>query len=349
MILILVMHAAHGLGGVDLNLLRVLDALLRERHLTRAGARLGLSQSATSHALARLRDLFDDPLFVRTPRGLVATPRAEELEEPLAQAMEALGRCLEESTPFEPRRSRRTFTVATADYGSFVLIPPLLEAVTREAPDVDLWLKTVAEDPFDQLARGDADVVIVPSREEEAPSGIRSRALYDERFVCLVRRDHPVVGQTLDLDTWTSLRHVFIAPRGTPGGVVDTALAAMGKTRRVALAVPHFLMAPHIVAESDLVLTLGEHVAQAFVRILPVRIVEAPVKLPTFNLRMFWHERQHRVPAQQWFRALMLRANGLGGASSPSPEKRRKAPVTSPPRPAKGGEVVGAPTIAGSP
>jgi DNA-binding transcriptional LysR family regulator len=296
------MPGVHDVAAVDLNLVRVLAALLDEQHLTRAGQRLGLTQPATSHALARLRRLFGDPLFVRTARGLAPTARARELAEPVRDAMRALDRCFRAEEPFVAASAAHRFSIATADYGSFVLVPRLLERVGRDAPNVDLWLRPLDAAFAEQLARGDADVVVAPTRSDDLPVAIRSRALYREHFACLVRTGHPLLKKGIDLAAWTAMRHVLIAPRGTPGGVVDETLAQLGKRRRVALAVPHFLLAPHVVAGSDLIVTVGARVAEAFAAILPVRVVAPPVKLPGFEMRMYWHERQHRVPAQQWLR-----------------------------------------------
>lgn len=318
------------LAAMDLNLLRVLDAVLGERHLTRAAARVGLSQPATSHALARLRRLFGDPLFVRTREGLVPTARAEALAAPLHEALALLTRCVEGAAAFDPATTRRRFTVATADYGLFVLIPPLLERLGREAPGADLWVRAVASDPFEQLARGDADVVLSPLDVAAPPAAIHARTLYEERFVCMVRQGHPRVKRTLDLATFASLPHVFIAPRGTPGGAVDEALARRGLERRVALAVPHFLVAPHVVAGSNLILTIGARVADAFVGMLPLRIVEPPLEIPTFIVKMVWHERQHHDAGLSWFRALMAdvartRLSGKKGAGGVT--RRRSSPA----------------------
>ncbi len=299
------MLPAHEAAGVDLNLVRVLDALLAEQHLTRAGKRLGLTQSATSHALGRLRRLYDDPLFVRTSRGLCPTARAQELAVPVREAMRALDRCFHAEEPFVASRAARSFSVAAADYGSFVIAPKLLERLGQEAPNVDLWLRPLEPAFEQQLARGDADVVVNPARTDELPAAVRSRLLYRERFVCLVRKGHPAAKKAIDLTTWTSMRHVLVAPRGTPGGIVDQTLAQLGKRRRVALTVPHFLLAPHLVAGSDLVVTLGARVAEAFAAILPLRVLDPPVKLPGFEVRMYWHERHHRDPAQQWFREMV--------------------------------------------
>jgi len=308
MIDIHIMPIVHDVSAVDLNLLRVLGALIDEQHLTRAGKRLGLTQPATSHALARLRRVFDDPLFVRTSRGLAPTPRAQQLAEPVRAAMRAIDRCFRAEAPFVPASAVRSFSIATSDYGSFVLAPELIERLGREAPSVDVCLRPLDAAFGEQLARGEADLVVAPKRGDELPAGIHSRRLFRERFVCLLRRGHPLLKRGIDLATWTSMRHILITPRGTAGGVVDDALAELGSRRRVVLTVPHFLLAPHLVTGTDSVVTLGARVAEAFAQILPLCVVDPPVKLPTFEVRMYWHERHHRDPAQQWLRAAVLGA-----------------------------------------
>lgn len=303
------------LGSLDLNLLRVLDALLRERHLTRAAKGLGLSQPAASHALGRLREHFDDPLFIRAAAGLVPTPRAAALENKLRSAMVALSECVTNTPEFDPGTARMTFAMATADYGSFVLVPPLLERLAREASGVGVWVRSVREDLFADLARGNADVHVGPVPMGATAPGIHMKPLFEEQFVCVVRRGHPGVGARLSLDTYANLPHVFVAPRGTPGGVVDQVLAEHGRQRRVAIAVPQFLLAPHLVASSDMVLTIGRRVAEAFARMLPLRILEPPVRLPPFLTQLVWHERTHADPAHRWFRACVE-------ATVPRPAKR---------------------------
>lgn len=293
------------LHGLDLNLLRLLDALLTERHLTRAAKRVGLSQPAMSHGLARLRKHLGDPLFVRARQGLEPTVRATRIAGPLREALASIERCLADDT-FDPATARRSFSLATADYGAFILLPPLLARVTPIAPGVDLWARTIADDWMAQLAQGDVDATLTVLDPKTVGASIHTRLLYEERFVCVVRQGHPRVKKRLDLDTWASLPHAFVSLRGTPGGVVDDVLAKHGKTRRVACAVPHFLVAPHVVAGSDMVLTVGSRVAEGFAKMLPLRVVEAPVELPGFRLRLAWHERHHHDPAQRWFRAQLV-------------------------------------------
>jgi DNA-binding transcriptional LysR family regulator len=295
------MHAVN-LAAVDLNLLVTLEALLAERSVTRAARRLGLSQPATSHALQRLRDLFGDPLLVRVPGGLQATDRALALAGPLAQALEAVRRTLDGPAAFDPGSARRTFAVATADHGSFVLLPELWATLNAEAPGVDV---TVRVDSIDQgrreLADGELDLLIGPYHRESA--GFYRQRLLHERFVCVLRRGHPAARGGMGLDEWLALPHLLVSPQGRPGSVVDTALAAMGRARRVGLMVPQFLVAPHVVAASDLVWTAPERMARAYTALLPLTVLPVPIPLEGFTVWQSWHERRHRDPGHAWLRS----------------------------------------------
>lgn len=307
------MHDAPNLAALDLNLLVVLEALLGERHVTRAAARLGLSQSATSHALARLRRLLGDPLLVRDGQALVPTVRAAALAPRLADALGSLRAALAPPARFDPATARRRFTLGLADYSQFVLLPPLLARLSALAPHVDLVAQDYSPGRLDEL-----DVTVAPDRSiaRSDPLGpgrtpaLRARRLFRERYVCLARRGHPRIGKRLDLATFAALPHAFIAPRGTPGGVVDDALAERGLSRRVALMIQHFLVAPYAVAGSDLVITLAERLALAFVDHLPLAIHEPPLALPRFTMQLYWHERHHLDPAHRWLRQQLIEVAG---------------------------------------
>lgn len=310
--------APNPLLGLDLNLLLVLDALLGERHVTRAGLRIGLSQPATSRALSRLREHFHDPLLVREGNTLVPTSRAEELAAPLTAAITALQEALTPPTPFDPSTARRTFTLATADYGQFVVLPPLISRLQSAAPGVDLVVLDLGSTPVHQaLSDGLVDVVIAPrpgaTRLSRPPAEVYDggahlyrRHLFDERFVCLVRDGHPRVKSRLSLETFVDLPHAFIAPRGTPGGIVDDVLEAQGLTRRVAVMVQSFLVAPWLVAQSDLIITLAERLARALSNTLPLRVLKPPLVIPDFAMELAWHERRHLDPAHRWLRAELV-------------------------------------------
>jgi DNA-binding transcriptional LysR family regulator len=305
---IMVMHPMH-LTGIDLNLALVLHAVLEEKSVSRAARQLGLSQSATSHALARLRNLLEDPVVVRTPEGLVPTPRAQQLAPALTSGLQALEQALLSRPAFEPASAQRSFRLGASDYAEFLLLPPLLERVGKNAPLIDLWAVPLRPDQEVQLATGDLDIAIgLPPSDRLA--GLHLESLFEERFVCLVRKGHPLTRGKMTVTRFAKARHALIAPRGRPGGAVDSALEARGLTRRVSLAVPHFLVAPPIVARTDLVLTIAERIAQAFREILPLTVLEPPLPLPRFTVAMMWHHRTHADPACAWLRSTIREAAG---------------------------------------
>ena len=304
MICIGIMRDVHdGLSGIDLNLLLALDALLAERHVTRAAARLGLSQSAASHALARLRDLLDDPLLVRGPRGaMLPTPRALVLTPLVERALVEVAAVLRPPEVFDPRTSRRTLRIGAGDYAELVLLPALFARMAEQAPGIDLFVRTVPDDIPAGLAAGDVDLALAPIRPQDTSAACYQRLLFDETFVCAVRRGHPATRQRLTLDRFCAMDHLLIAPRGTPGGYVDDALTARGRTRRVALAVPHFLIVPHVIARTDLIVTLASRIAAAFAESHGLATLRPPVDVPGFAIHMIWHERAHGDAAQRWLR-----------------------------------------------
>ena len=267
---------ARPLGGIDLNLLFALDALIAEKSVTRAARRLGVTQSAASHALARLRELLGDPILVRLGNDMSVTPRASALAEPLREVMDRIGGIVHGSASFEPARAARTFVVRTSDYTEMVLLPSLVGRLQREAPGIDLRVRAAADDAFASLRDGTVDLAIAPMTE--TPAGLFCQPLVDDRFVCLVRLDHPTVGDALTLEQYAALPHLLIAPRGRPQAHVDEALARHGLRRRVAVSVPHFSTAPFALAESDLILTMAERVATVAATMAKVRIVAPPIR-----------------------------------------------------------------------
>lgn len=305
MIGIHIMHDVH-LGDIDLNLLRVLEVLLATRSVTVAGRRLHLSPSATSHALGRLREIFGDALLVRGTGGLVPTLRAEQMVEPLRAALSAMQDAIATPQPFDPGNAERSFTIGSADYSDLVLLPALAARLAAEAPGIDLDVRSAGNDPVESLLRSESDLVIGPDVAGNDRPGIRAHTLFVDRFVCLVRRDHPAIATKWTIQRFASLRHAFIAPRGRPGGIIDAALAKLGLSRRVALMVQHFLAVPFVVAQTDLVLTVPERVALAFMGSLPLAMVPPPVEVPGFAMQLLWHDRSHDDPPQRWLRQLVI-------------------------------------------
>jgi len=303
------MRGAHdvSLAGIDLNLLVVLDALLAERHVTRAAKRVGLTQSAASHALARLRGVLDDPLLVRGPGGqLVATERAAAIAPRLRRALDDLGIALRGEAGFTPATARRTFRIATTDHGELALLPQLVALLAREAPNVDVWAVPPLEDPSDALAAGEIDAAVGVWRDRPWPAGIYMKPMFQETFRCVVRRGHPAAKQRLTLDRFCELAHLLIAPRGRGLGLIDEELAKVGRSRRIAMAVPHFLIAPHVVAASDLVVTLASRVADVFAAPFKLAMLPSPVALAPFTTQLVWHERTHHDAGHRWLRQQLL-------------------------------------------
>jgi DNA-binding transcriptional LysR family regulator len=321
----IIMHVPH-MAGLDLNLALVLHALLAERSVSRAAKRLGLSQSATSHALSRLRSSLEDPLFVRVPHGIVPTPRAEALAESLAAGLALLEQSLLAPQRFEAATHSRRFRVAATDYVEFLLLPRFLGALASEAPGIDVWVRPYSDEALGALQRGDLDLVLGVVGPEASLAGLQTQQLISERLVCVVRDGHPLARGRLTLARFAAAKHVLIAPRGRPGGPIDDALAARGLERHIAVGVPHFLAAPHIVAETDLVLTVAERIAAAFATVLPLRILELPFDLPAVRGSMLWHDRLSDDPAHSWFRQrladMSARAQSLPPWKRPRPAKR---------------------------
>jgi DNA-binding transcriptional LysR family regulator len=295
------------LQGIDLNLLVAFDALMAERSVTRAGKRIGRTQPAMSAALARLRALLKDDLFVRGPNGLQPTARANELAEPLGRALAEIGRALDFTQQFDPARSTHGFTLALSDHPAFVLLPRLTNALRTRAPGVTLRINafTHRDDAVSLLDAGEADLTIgVPPRQP--PGGrIVTRPLFEDRFVCILRRDHPAAAGPLDLPTFLSLSHLLVSPEGDRFGQVDAALAATGQRRRIALSLPQMYAAPGIVAGSDMVATVMERIVTTSAERDRLLVLPPPLHLPPVPFVMSWHRRNDAHPAQSWLRTLI--------------------------------------------
>jgi DNA-binding transcriptional LysR family regulator len=299
------MHTMHpgALAAMDLNLLVALHALLIEGNVTAAARRLSLSQSATSHALARLRERLGDPLLVRSGRRLDRTPRATALLPALERGLAELESALSGEPPFDPRTARRTFTLGTADYGQAVLLGPLLARLRQEAPGIDLFALAFP-DVVERLDAGTMDLAVVPTAP--TPAGYSSTPLFEDGFICMLRAGHPAArGGRLSMARYLALGHLLVAPQGGPGSIVDTELAGRGHQRRVTVRVSSFLTAPILVASSDLVSTGPERLWRALAPHYPVRLLPPPLRLPRFGIHLLWHRRRDNDPALLWMRRLL--------------------------------------------
>lgn len=293
------------IGSFDLNLLKVFDALYAERNVTRAGLRIGLSQSAVSGALTRLRELIGDELFVRTPAGMQPTARADDLAAPVADAL-GLVRGALRADPFVPASADRSFTIAMSDYAAFVLLPPLLARLGVEAPGIDVRVRGMfgRGEAIELLDGGEATLAVgVPA---EASARILVRPLLREGFACVARRGHPAFAGGTDIAAFAAAPHLLVSPEGDRVGLVDHRLAAVGLERRVVLSLPQFLVAPFVIAETDLIATLAARVARRFVGTgIGIAVHEPPVVLPDWPLALMWHRRTDTHAAAVWLRDLI--------------------------------------------
>ena len=287
---------------IDLNLLRVFDAVLHERGVTPAAVRLGLTQPAVSNALARLRKLFGDALFVRTPRGVDATPFARELAEPVRQALALLESALAHGPGFDPATSARAFRFYMSDLGQIEFLPPLVERVHRDAPGVRLEAVALeVDDIADALAAGALDVAIGFLPGLGAP--VRRRPLFRDPYLCLMRADHEI--RSLTKKVFASASHALVTYRGGHR-VVEEALERAGLARRIALRVPHFTVVPMVLERTDLILTLPARVARVFERRGKLKALPPPVSIPPAEVALHWHERFEADPGNRWLREVMV-------------------------------------------
>lgn len=280
------------LATLDLNLLRALDALLTTRSVSRAAGELGLSQPATSHALARLREALGDPLLVRVGSAMVATPRAEALAPALRRTLMDLGRLLADTGAFEPASSRRRFVLSCPDMLA-PLLPELLDALS-EAPGVDLELTTVD---------ADADVVLGPLPSEG--QGLKARSLGRVTQSVAMRPEHPALSTPWTVQSWLCWPHVVVRTPNPGPGMIDQLLAGAGLQRRIGLYATSFLLAVQVVASSNLLFTGPEEVLRRLP--LPLLRLPPPLPIPAVPVAAIWPERLDADPGHRWFRERVVR------------------------------------------
>ena len=287
------------LRKLDLNLLLTLDVLLLECNVTRTAERLNLSQPSVSVHLAKLREIFGDPLLLPGAGGMRPTARAQALREPLKHALEALQHAIAPDSPFEPARAVHTWRVAATDYSEMTVLLPILNGLRTAAPNTRLAVVEMVPTRFArQAAKGQIDLAF--HTRDDAPPGLRSRLLFAERYVLVGRQGHPRLKRRPTLAQFCQLEHVIVSPDG--GGfhaATDKVLAAKGMARRVALSVPHFTFVMSVLANSDLVAMLPARLVR---NTGVLRVVEAPLDVPGYEMTMLWHERSHRDPAHRWLR-----------------------------------------------
>lgn len=289
--------------ATNLNLFVAFDALMAESHVSRAARRVGITQSAMSNALRNLRNLLDDPLFLRTSHGVLPTPRARELAVPVREGLRLFEMALR-SRQFVPETSTRTFTIATSDYVEFVLLGPLLSRLSEVAPRVRVEVRPWAHHKVPEaLGRGEADVML--GFVDKLPAHHRQEALFEETYAVLLRRGHPKVAARLTLKAYAGLRHIMVSQEPGARSGIDRALAEKGLSREVAVRVSHFMNVPGLVVCTDHAAALSRRVAEPFARALGLRLFPLPLQLAPSRVSMVWHESQDGEPGQRWFRAVV--------------------------------------------
>jgi DNA-binding transcriptional LysR family regulator len=293
------------LNRVDLNLLVVFNAIYSEGGITRASEKLNLTQPAISHALGRLRQLFDDPLFVREGRAMVPTPMARNLVVPVQRALRGLEVMFSEIDRFDPASTQRQFTLGVRDVLESTLLPPLLQRVMAEAPEVDVAaVRTARRDIEGELANGTLDLaidVLLPVGER-----IRRQPIETDRMVVLARADHPRIGKTLSLDEYLRQSHVLVSSRRSGGGLEDIELARLGLRRRIRLRCQHYFAACRVVSQTNLLLTMPERYALIVNEQFGNRVLPLPLEGPTLDIFLYWHENVDNDPANHWLREQVL-------------------------------------------
>lgn len=303
------------LKDIDLNLLVVFDRLLVERRVAKVAEALDVSQPAVSNALARLRKLLGDPLFLPTPKGMQPTPFAESMADPVAHALGMIHSAVNQRASFDPATSRRTFKVAMTDIGEIYFLPGVLREFVRTAPHVSLnTVRNTAINLKDEMESGSVDLAVgyLPALK----AGFFQRRLFRHRYVCLFRKGHALQGRKLGMAEFTRAEHVVIVAAGTGHGIVDEVLERAGIARQVRLTVPHYVAVGHILRDTDLVATVPERFAERVAGPFGLVHVPHPAKLPEIAINMFWHAKAHKDPANQWLRESVFRLHAEEGAAT---------------------------------
>lgn len=293
------------LQDIDLNLLVIFHQLLVERRVSKVADNLGLTQPAVSNALARLRKLLGDELFLRTPQGMEPTPFADQLAEAVTYGLGMIHDAINQRKTFDPATSNRAFMVGMTDIGEIYFLPTLIERMAHDAPQVSLsTVRNTAVNLKDEMEAGTVDLAI--GLLPQLKGGFFQRRLFRQRYVCLFRKGHPLDTGSVSLSDFSAADHVVVIAHGTGHGKVDEVLARSGVQRRVRLTVPHYVAIGHILRATDMVATVPERLALRMAEPFGLGYAPHPADLPEMSINLFWHARYHKDPANQWLRTLIF-------------------------------------------
>ena len=313
------------LSDIDLNQLVLFQQLMVERSVSKAAEKLGLTQPAVSNTLAKLRRQFGDDLFVRTPTGMMPTPLAEQLAEPIGYALGMIHSGLNQHSRFDPASVKRSVTIGMTDIGEIVFLPALVERLRQQAPGVALsTVRTTATNLRDDMEAGKVDLAIGPLPQLKA--GFFQRRLFQQRYVCLFRKGHALDRKRLSLEDFQAAEHLIIVSAGTGHGKVDDLIRRAGVERSVRLTIPHYVSVGHLLQRSDMLATVTERLAESLAEPFNLSFRPHPIDLPEIAINVFWHAKVHRSPAHQWLRGVVFDLFGE--------DKVSKAPTSKPRAPA---------------
>ncbi|MDO8250034.1 MAG: LysR family transcriptional regulator [Rhodoferax sp.] len=293
------------LKDIDLNLLVIFNQLLIERKVSKVAENLGLGQPAVSNALARLRKLFGDELFLRTSSGMQPTPFADQLAESIGYALGMIHGAINAKNLFDPATSKRRFSVGMTDIGEIYFLPLLMEKLQKLAPEVSIsTIRNTSINLKDSMEAGHIDLAV--GLLPQLKAGFFQRRLFTQHYVCMFRHGHPLDKKKILPSDFFAADHVAIVSAGTGHGMVDEILDKNSPQRKVRLTVPHFVAVGHILQSTNLVATVPERLAERMAKPFGLRYVPHPVKLPQIAINLFWHAKYHKDPANQWLRGLLF-------------------------------------------
>ncbi len=289
------------LHSLDLNLLLVFDAIYNERSISKAALKLHLSQPAVSNALARLRDRLEDPLFERNSQGMLPTPRAKVLVEPIRRALDILERGLRRDESFDYEHSDREFCIAVEDYGETVILPRFIDWLAKTAPQVRINIRPEPSSHLEsELRDGSVDLALdyftLPSKSFE------NQCLMIESLLSMSRKDHPDIGELLSLETYLKLRHIALTPRRRTAPIIDLALSKRGMKRTISVTAPHFQSMPIMVQTSDMICTLPRRMANLYADNFHLKVYAVPLRVPKFPVYLIWHKSLEYDEGHRWLR-----------------------------------------------
>jgi len=319
------------LRRLDLNLLVAFDALMKERSVTRAAARLYIGQSAMSATLARLRILFDDPILIRQGRQAVSTPVADSLVEPVRRTLELIGGILAKRSSFDPTTDHRTFTINASDYVTFVFLRPLLRSLSEEAPNVKLHIRPVIEDFYQELAHNRVDLLITAREAFNQHVDLPNQELFVDRYVCAVDADHPVVGKSISLEQFQSLPYLATSAGRLPS-IAETELDRLGIQRNTEITTS-FTLGFFLLIGTRLISLVHERLGMELQKQLKIRLLEPPVPIRRITEIMVWTERNTEDPGHRWLRERLMRLALEKFGLMPTTFNRKQRPKARPKRP----------------